>query len=233
MNTSSIEHVFFDLDNTLWDFGNNSKKILYSIYQNFKLDEMGISSFELFHKQYAFRNEMLWKEYKVGTKTKEEVRIQRFRHTLYDHGIDNNLMAHELADFYIENTKKVKDLLPGAIETLDKLSEKYILHVITNGFDEVQFFKIKNSGIDHYFKTVTTAEQAGVLKPEPAIFELSLKKARASARNSVYIGDSPEADGKGALNAGMNFIWFNYKGEENTYKFDYVVHGLQELTNNL
>ena len=94
---NGISHIFFDLDNTLWDFSRNSKKILYRIYQDFKLEEKGIAGFEAFHTQYAFRNDSLWQAYKAGTKTAEEVRLQRFRQTLYDHGIDSGLMAHQMA----------------------------------------------------------------------------------------------------------------------------------------
>lgn len=227
---NGISHIFFDLDNTLWDFSRNSKKILYRIYQDFKLEEKGIAGFEAFHTQYAFRNDSLWQAYKAGTKTAEEVRLQRFRQTLYDHGIDSGLMAHQMADYYINNTKQVKDLLPGALDLLEALKGKYLLHIITNGFDEVQFFKIRNAGIDHYFKTITTAEQAGVLKPHPYIFEYALQKAGAETSNSVYIGDSPEADGKGAEEAGIPFIWFNYHGRSDEHTFPHEVEELTEIT---
>ena len=135
-NFSHIRHIFFDLDNTLWDFSANSHRILYEMYQAFDLQEMGIHAFDSFHDQYRMRNSHLWSEYKLGNKTREEVRLERFQHTLYDHGIDNRLMAMRLADYYIENTRRVKDLVPGAVELLEELSAKYPLHIITNGFEE-------------------------------------------------------------------------------------------------
>lgn len=229
MPLKHIEHIFFDLDNTLWDFSANSRRILYEMYQEFQLVEMGIRHFDTFHAQYQLRNEHLWRNYKAGSKTKEEVRLERFQQTLYDHGIDNRLMSMQLADYYIENTRKVTDLVPGAIELLDYLSAKYPLHIITNGFEEVQLFKIKNSGISGYFRTITTAEAAGALKPDQLIFEKALMDAGASAANSLYVGDSPEADGHGSMRAGMSFIWFNYKKEPNRSNFQYVVSDLQEL----
>jgi putative hydrolase of the HAD superfamily len=229
MSFKHIQHIFFDLDNTLWDFSNNSKRILYDMYQAFHLEEMGIRQFDTFHNQYQLRNEHLWRNYKTGSKTKEEVRLERFQQTLFDHGIDNRLMAMQLADYYIEHTRKVQDLVPGALEMLDYLSAKYPLHIITNGFEEVQLFKIRNSGIAHYFRTITTAEAAGALKPDNQIFEQALKSAGVRAENSLYIGDSPEADGHGSMKVGMSFIWFNYKQEPNKAKFTHLVNDLQEL----
>ncbi|HAE34650.1 MAG TPA: noncanonical pyrimidine nucleotidase, YjjG family [Bacteroidetes bacterium] len=228
-NFSHIRHIFFDLDNTLWDFSANSHRILYEMYQAFDLQEMGIHAFDSFHDQYRMRNSHLWSEYKLGNKTREEVRLERFQHTLYDHGIDNRLMAMRLADYYIENTRRVKDLVPGAVELLEELSAKYPLHIITNGFEEVQDFKLVNTGLRKYFRSITTAESAGQLKPGKKIFEHAMRQAGAEASESLYIGDSPDADGHGSMNAGMSFIWFNYKKEQNTHRFNCAVTELKAI----
>jgi HAD superfamily hydrolase (TIGR01549 family) len=104
---------------------------------------------------------------------------------------------------------KFNHLFDGAIEILDYLKSKYNLHIITNGFQEIQQNKLKNSNIDHYFKTITNSELAGVKKPNPLIFEYAIKEASASKLNSIMIGDCIEADVNGALNFGMDAILFN------------------------
>ncbi|MBC8172608.1 MAG: HAD hydrolase-like protein, partial [Chitinophagales bacterium] len=165
------KHIFFDLDNTLWDFSGNSRRILAEMYLEFNLSAKGITDFEAFHTQYKFRNEQLWNAYRLGEISREEVRLNRFLISLrafevYDHGV-----ASDMAEQYLIHTKKQTELIPHTIETLEYLQTKYQLHIITNGFEEVQHFKLKNCGIEKYFKTVTTAEEARSLKPDIKIFQ--------------------------------------------------------------
>ncbi|MFN3939644.1 MAG: YjjG family noncanonical pyrimidine nucleotidase [Chitinophagales bacterium] len=230
MHEEGIRHIFFDLDNTLWDFNTNSKTIIQRMYNAFNLSQEGVAHFELYFNAYKTQNEYLWNAYREGNKTKEEVRFERFYTSLYQFGIDNKTLAFAMADYYINNTRQLKVLLPGAVETLQYLRSKYLLHVITNGFEEVQLFKIKNCGLAKFFDTITTAENAHALKPDKKIFDTALQSANAKAHESVYIGDSPEADGKGALNAGMHFIWFNHEQTLNTHGFTRQVGRLRELS---
>jgi putative hydrolase of the HAD superfamily len=92
---------------------------------------------------------------------------------------------------------------------LDYLNENYKLHIITNGFADVQQRKIKNSKLYDYFHTITNSDMAGVKKPNPIIFEYALDLAKAKKENSVMIGDSLDADVQGALDMGLDAIFFN------------------------
>ena len=224
----NIQHVIFDLDNTLWDFTGNSKRILAEIYTLFELDKKGITDFEKFHQQYKFRNEYLWQDYALGKVSREEVRLNRFFITLNDFGVNNYKLASDAADHYVYNTRNQKDLLPYAMELLDYLKNKYKLHIITNGFEEVQFFKLNNTGLMKYFTSVTTAENAQALKPDKKIFDHAVQLINTKPEHCLYIGDSPEADGHGAINAGMQFIWFNPENRSNENNFRFVNH-LAEL----
>jgi putative hydrolase of the HAD superfamily len=217
-----LKHIIFDLDNTLWDFSGNSKKILGEIFEKFELQSAGIPDFENFHKQYKFRNEYLWNQYAQGNVSKEQVRLNRFHATFNDFGINNYVLANTAADHYIYHTRRQTDLLPNAIEVLNHLKQKYTLHIITNGFDEVQFFKLENTGLKSYFETVTTAEAANALKPDIRIFNHALKAMNTEATHCLYIGDSPEVDGHGAINAGMQFILVNTEGRENKFNYNQV-----------
>lgn len=224
----ALKHIIFDLDNTLWDFSGNSKKILKNIFLEFELQEKHALDFDKFLAQYKFRNENLWREYAFGNVTRDEVRFNRFYITLNDFGIKNYKLASDMADYYINHTKNQTELLPHAIQLLDYLVKKYQLHIITNGFEEVQIFKLKNSGLSDYFKTVTTAEAAQSLKPDKRIFDYALHKMQAVSNECVYIGDTPEVDGRGAVNAGMEFIWLIQNETENDYDFR-KVNSLAEI----
>jgi putative hydrolase of the HAD superfamily len=104
---------------------------------------------------------------------------------------------------------KYNHLLEGTVEILEYLQTKYNLHIITNGFTEIQGNKMNNSYISHYFKTITNAELAGVKKPNALIFEYALNLAKTKKENSIMIGDCMEADVQGALDAGLDAIFFN------------------------
>jgi len=122
-------------------------------------------------------------------------------------------MIYKLSDDYIAYLSTFNHLFDGAIEILEYLQGKYKLHIITNGFKEVQQGKLNNSNIENYFVTVTNSEMVGVKKPNPKIFEHALQVAKASNKNSIMIGDNYEADILGALNFGVDAICFNYHNE--------------------
>ena len=140
---------------------------------------------------------------------KETLRYRRIKDTFdqLEISIDDD-MVFTLADAYIQNLPKHNHLFPGAIEVLDKLKERYSLHIITNGFREVQHFKMRNAGLTPYFSTVTDSESVGVKKPNPLIFRKALSDANCNPTSSVMIGDSYEADILGALQVGMHAIHF-------------------------
>lgn len=202
------------------------------MYTLFQLKEKGVQNVETFYKQYAFRNENLWNAYSLGHASREEVRLHRFLYTLDDFGVKDYVTANNMADYYIQHTKQQTELLPHAKEILDYLHTKYQLHIITNGFNEVQYFKLRNTNIQQYFATVTTAEEANCLKPAKRIFEMALQKCHTTAAQSVYVGDTPQVDGVGSELAGMHFILFNPEMKENANGY-MQIHSLLQLQEHL
>ena len=101
--------------------------------------------------------------------------------------------------------------MPGAREALSLVQGRYDLHIITNGFEEVQRRKLRSSRLAPYFRSVTTAEAAGMAKPDPRIFSKALIQANADPSQSLYIGDHLFIDGS-ASEAGMHFLWYNPSG---------------------
>ena len=115
----------------------------------------------------------------------------------------------KLSEDYITHLTSFNNLFENTIDVLEYLSVKYNLHIITNGFEEVQQKKLSRSNIEHYFKTVTNSEHVGVKKPNPIIFNYAIEVAKTNVKRSVMIGDNYEADILGAHNIGMDTIFFN------------------------
>jgi len=207
MNTT-ITDVFFDLDHTLWDFDKNSEMAFDRIFKS-KFPEIRI---EDFIEKYAPINQACWKLYQNDEITHVELRYNRLKlsfDALHIEISDENI--NEIAIAYIECLTDNNHLFDGAIEVLEYLKPKYKLHIITNGFASVQEKKINNALLSGYFSTVTNSELAGVKKPNSIIFDFAVNSAKASKENSIMIGDCLDADVNGALNAGLDAIFFNEK----------------------
>jgi YjjG family noncanonical pyrimidine nucleotidase len=208
MLSSKITDIFFDLDHTLWDFDVNSELAFATI---FKKDHPTIAIAD-FIKKYVPINQACWKLYQYDKITHAELRYNRLKHTFdaLEYAV-SDIQIESIAQEYIELLPQNNSLFDGTFEVLEYLGKKYKLHIITNGFAEVQQKKINNSNIAGFFKTITNSEMAGVKKPNPIIFEYALDLAKANKENSIMIGDCLEADVQGALNAGLDAIFFNDK----------------------
>ncbi len=204
-----MRHLFFDLDRTLWDFERNSETALQSLYEDLKLADH-LRSFTSFHTQYKKINGMLWDQYSRGAISKELLRVKRFSDTLEHFGVNHSELSNSLAKGYVERSPYQTHLLPNTIETLIQLKkEGYPLHIITNGFKEVQFIKLRQSKLEDYFDVILCSEEVGVYKPSVQVYQEALQRSGASAKNSVMIGDSYLADVVGAENSGFQAILFD------------------------
>ncbi|WP_299122117.1 YjjG family noncanonical pyrimidine nucleotidase [uncultured Tenacibaculum sp.] len=200
-----IKHIFFDLDHTLWDFDRNSKLTFEQIFKELDI-EIQIDDFL---EVYMPINLKYWRLFRENKILKKDLRYKRLKEAFDTLKYDaSDILIDKISEDYIKYLPNHNYLFEGAFEILDYLVQKYELHIITNGFEEVQNVKLKKSGIDKYFKRVITSECIGVKKPNPKIFEYALKQANAKANNSMMIGDSYEADIEGAINIGMNAIHF-------------------------
>lgn len=227
----SYTNLFFDLDRTLWDFETNSHETLSELLQKYNLLEKGIGSSTNFINEYLVINEQLWDEYRKGSIDKDTLRYDRFYRTLMKFAIDDRTLSQDIGNDYVLNSPLKTGLFPDTIEVLNYLNDKYTLHIITNGFEEVQHVKIKNCGIEKYFDQVITSERAGFKKPDVRIFEYSLQTANTNAKNSLMIGDSLEADIVGARNAGIHQVYFNPKKETHSEDVTFEISSLKELLN--
>lgn len=223
-------HLFFDLDHTLWDFDQNAKLTLIELYKKLDLEKAGVDSFELFYTRYLDHNEKLWARYRSGYIKAEELRWKRMWHTLLEFRIYNEQLARDLGAGFLELLPTRKLLFPGTEQTLTYLRNKgYRLHLITNGFENTQHSKLRNSGIAHFFTEVITSEASNSIKPKKEIFEYALKKSGALPHQSIMIGDSIEADIQGAINAGIDQVHMNHLKADCAVRATYTVYSVGEL----
>ena len=215
-----MKHLFFDLDRTLWDFEKNSENALNILFHDLGLDKQ-LRSFQGFHKTYKEINAKLWYDYGRGKITKDILRIKRFQDTLSSYKIDSPDLAKRLGDGYVEISPYQTQLFPNTIEVLTDLKKEYELHIITNGFKEVQFIKLENSGIRDFFDVIVCSEDVGKNKPAPDVFHYSLSQAGAKAQESIMIGDDYQVDVIGAEGAGIKGVLFDphKKYDEGTHEF--------------
>ena len=201
-----IKNIFFDLDHTLWDFDTNSELAFDKI---FKKDHPTIVT-KNFIEKYVPINQACWKLFQVDKITQQELRYNRLKNSFdaINYRISDE-QIHIISKEYIDYLPHFNHLFDDAIAVLDYLNANYNLHIITNGFAEVQEKKIKNSNIFHFFKTITNSEMAGAKKPNPIIFEHALHLAGAKKNESIMIGDCLDADVNGALDFGFDAIFFN------------------------
>ncbi|HSD05847.1 YjjG family noncanonical pyrimidine nucleotidase [Flavobacterium sp.] len=224
MLSSKITDIFFDLDHTLWDFDVNSELAFDVIL---KRDHPTISITDFIEK-YIPINQACWKLYQYDKITHDELRYNRLKHTFdaLEYTV-SDAQIESMAYDYIELLPENNRLFDGTIEVLEYLGKKYKLHIITNGFADVQYKKINNSNIAGFFQTITNSEMAGVKKPNPIIFEYALNLAQAKKESSIMIGDCLEADVQGALNAGLDAIFFNDKNIKIEQNIKQVTHLLE------
>jgi len=224
--------LFFDLDHTIWDFELNSKETLWDLHQKYQLEAKGIDNFDVFYSSYSLHNHRLWDRYTKGFIKQEELRWKRIYLSLLDYKIADEALSKEMSVDYLDILPNKKNLFPYTIEILDYLKNKdYKMHLITNGFESVQFKKIKNSNLADYFIEVITSEASNSLKPNKEIFDYALKASNAKLESSIMIGDNEAADIQGAINAGMDSIFVNHLQIQPTVAATHTITHLKELEN--
>ncbi len=226
--------LFFDLDNTIWDFTKSSLRALDAVYKEFKLNKY-FNSFEDFVTQYKQLNNKLWDQYRKGEISKDTLSVVRFLYLL--EGRTENLQlstVQQMASKYLAVMTEQPDLEPGAFEVIKALYEKgYRINIISDGFFEVQILKLKTAKLSSFIAHLITAEEVGVLKPDKKLFEYALNKANANKETTLVIGDDYQNDILGAKNAGIDQVFYNkFSVPEDSLEIKptYVIHKLTELT---
>jgi putative hydrolase of the HAD superfamily len=226
MNKSTIKALYFDLDHTLWDFEQNSALAFKALFKQY---DIGLE-LDSFLNVYIPNNIAYWRLYREGKIDKEKLRYERLK-TVFDllNYKASDVLIFDMADAYIQTLPQYNTLFPGAISILETLKPHYALHMITNGFKDVQHYKMKNSGLLPYFETITDSSSVGKKKPDPEIFNHALKVGGVRSSEAVMIGDSLEADIEGALSVGMHAVHFMPLKQINPTHYK-EIEQLEELT---
>lgn len=201
------DHLFFDLDNTLWDFNTNARQAMEITLQETGLIRL-LPNFETFFSVYEPINHQLWDDYHQKKITKQQLIVERFSRSFKLFGLETYDWSN-LNDEYLDHMGTQSVLFPKTLETLEYLKQKgYTMHIITNGFKEVQYKKLNNSGLNRFFTRVFVSEEIKTTKPHREIYEHALKSTNALKRKSIMIGNSWEIDIVGALQFGMDQVMF-------------------------
>lgn len=208
-----IVTVFVDIDDTLWWFTENSKLALRHTFDAF--DISSVCTYERFKEVYLKKNLELWNLYHHGLIDKDFLVNERFRFTLKECGYKGDVekMCHLLDEEYLRFLALQPTTIPGARQLLEYLVEKgYDVNTLSNGFQGTQQQKLISGGLSDLIHRNVLSDDCGITKPQRGIFDYALEQCGAEAATTVMIGDNPDADIKGAHDAGWRTIYFNIRG---------------------
>lgn len=223
------KHLFFDLDHTLWDFDRNSAECIAELFDTFRLADLGIESAAEFSRHFIAVNRKLWADYDKNLIEHSYIRQHRFPMVFRALGIDESAVQADLNAEYLKLLPYKPHLLESARDILDYLNGRYVMHIITNGFAEIQAIKMNSSAIAHYFVNVITSEKANAKKPDPRVFQYAMEISGTTAAESLMIGDNYEADILGAKSVGLDTLFYNPEGIPADDKPTYEIRHWNEL----
>jgi len=222
-------HLFFDLDHTLWDFEKNANETLHTLYEQHDFARFGTFSVDEFVRVYSDINHALWRMYQNNKITQPQLRELRFSRSLAKLGVPDDQVPPNISAEFTDILPLKSAVFPYTHEVLDYLKPNYRLHLITNGFNDIQGIKLASSNLTHYFEEVITSEQSGCLKPDPRMFAHALDRTGATAAESLMIGDNLECDVLGAYNAGIDQVYFNPDKRRHFNQITHEISCLSEL----
>lgn len=215
-----VRWLFFDLDDTLWDFSANSDRALKLLFNQSDILNDAFGSFNEFSDVYHRHNDILWRDYANGAIDADSLKRLRFENTLrdarksYSASPDPIGVCYDLNERYLNLLVEGKRLIPGAIETLQLLQLRYLLGILSNGFRDTQYKKLYSTPLNRYITRLITSAEADATKPDRQIFEYALRATGADAQSSVMIGDNADTDIRGAIDAGLKAIYFHRHPEK-------------------
>jgi len=226
---TTYKHLLIDLDNTIWDFESNSETALKEIFFSYQLDKQ-FDSFSHFNNLFSEGNHQLWAAYCNKQINKKQLNFERFNYPLILVGIQNETLALSLGTDYLQIYPTKTVLMPHALELLEYLKNKYHLHILSNGFSEVQYTKLKHAKLESYFDKIILSEMVGVLKPNKRIFEYAIKSLNARKKETLMIGDNFETDIRGAKDVGIDQIYYQINADkELSFTPTYTITSLLEI----
>lgn len=219
MLLKQYKYFLFDLDRTLWDFDLNSKNAIFKLLDKYNIcSTLGIKPYndngsvnEIFFERYETINQELWNKYESNIISKETLRIDRFANTFKSFGpsfknlIDKKESFHQFcsdfSDEYLENMVLEKRLIPGTKKVLRAIKKNNgFVAILSNGFKEVQYRKLKRPGLMPYIDTIVISEEIGIHKPNPLIYKKAIENLlyieKKSSNNNIIITENDITEAK-------------------------------------
>lgn len=221
--------IFFDLDHTLWDYETNSREMLMELYNHFDLAEKGVHNPDAFVGVFQQVNNKLWYQFDRGMITSEVIRKERFEKILGAFRVADTSLASSLSQEYLLGCPRRCNLMPHAFDTLQHLSGRYALTIVTNGFEDVQTIKLMSGNLHGFFDHIVTSQKAGHRKPAKEIFEYALRTNGIEPHEAVMVGDNLITDMGGAINASIDTAFYNPEMMEHDQPVNYEIRSLIEL----
>jgi len=223
------QHILFDLDHTLWDFEKNAEETLAELYDDFCLAELGSFTLQEFCRTFHHINYHLWHLHQTGVYNQVQLRAARFPMIFSELKVAEAEMPLSIAEAYLKACPTKTHVFPHTHSVLDYLSSQYQLHIVTNGFADVQLIKLQSAGIIQYFEHIVTSDDAGCCKPDPAIFQHTLELIGTMPQECMMIGDNPHSDIGGAQAVGIDCTFFNPLHTPHQLNVKYEIDCLSKL----
>lgn len=224
--------ILIDLDDTLIDTATNTKDTVREIYNDYHLNKY-FDMFDSFFSFYHTNVSKLWDMYNKGQISKDEIQKNRFHSSLGHLKDFDNERIQTINSDYIGRIMKKETLIEGALELLEYLKPRYKIHILSNGFTEMQYTKMESAGLScNYFTNIILSDKVGVNKPHPDIFKYAIEKTGVTPNNIIMIGDNIQTDIKGAYDSNIDQIWFNPEDKPfDEFKPTYIINKLSEIKN--
>ena len=208
-----MKWIFFDLDDTIWNFTANSYQSLRKLYEISPILKKLFKDIEEFINIYHANNSLMWDYYAQGKINTQQLKIERWRRTLATRQFEVlTAVCEELDRNYLDILAQGKEMFPGVKEMLDRLTKNYLIAVLSNGFIKTQYQKLHYSGLEKYITRTIVSEEIGINKPDKRLFEYCIEETGVTVPYLI-VGDNAETDILGAMKAGWNAIWYNPSGK--------------------
>lgn len=210
--------IFFDIDDTLWNFEANSLISLSLLYNSSKILRNVFPNETSFTNAYHTINSALWNDFNKGLITTDFLKTERFRKLLFpeiapEATTDAQMkICRDLCAEYLEFLGQQTRLVDNAEETLSLLQPYFCIGALTNGFREIQYRKIYNTNLWKYIQRMVINDETPWHKPDKELFIYAQNAVGASPDEILMVGDNPDTDIRGALNAGWHAVHFDKSG---------------------
>ncbi|WP_245855580.1 YjjG family noncanonical pyrimidine nucleotidase [Paenibacillus rigui] len=197
--------IIFDLDNTLLDY---SRSELHCMKQTLAQHQLNDLVWEEFWGIFAPINDRYWVSRNTNNHHISQVLEYSFADTLKELNRDFS-RAGSISQTYWGLFCNSCHLEPSADRLLEQLHGRYAMGMITNGIGEAQRKRLAAGNLGHYFDSVVISDEVGYWKPDKAIFDIALKELDLRKHEVLFVGDSLTDDYMGAVNAGVDFCYYN------------------------